>query len=208
MLEAFKGRENLFKIFDTHPHNARVNIKFGSVKLVNTVNIVNSVEDRNVFLDGLAGEYVDKAGNLRTAEDKGQSYRRFPIDMGLSNEEITIRLSKYFSGESDDPQEFEIWKKIKGNFRKIRSLCRGNEEKARFYENKILKGLPEKIKELLANEQDLTDAEIDALLADYGEEITDEEPKQQEPQEQKDIDLLKMAQDDFYNDPVDNSFFG
>ena len=71
-----------------------------------------------------------------------------------------------------------------------------------------MKGLPEKIKELLANEQDLTDAEIDALLADYGEEITDEEPKQQEPQEQKDIDLLKMAQDDFYNDPVDNSFFG
>lgn len=208
LLEAFKGRENLFKIFDTHPHNARVNIKFGSVKLVNTVNIVNSVEDRNVFLDGLAGEYVDKAGNLRTAEDKGQSYRRFPIDMGLSDEEITIRLSKYFSGESDDPQEFEIWKKIKGNFRKVRSLCRGNEEKARFYENKILKGLPEKIKELLANEQDLTDAEIDALLADYGEEITDEEPKQQEPQEQKDIDLLKMAQDDFYNDPVDNSFFG
>ena len=46
------------------------------------------------------------------------------------------------------------------------------------------------------------------MFKDYGEEITDEEPKQQEPQEQKDIDLLKMAQDDFYNDPVDNSFFG
>ena len=72
-----------------------------------------------------------------------------------------------------------------------------------------MKGLPEKIKELLANEQDLTDAEIDALLADYGEEITDEEPKQQEPQEPaKDADLVKMAQDDFYNDPIDNSFFG
>lgn len=197
LLEAFKGRENLFKIFDTHPHNSRVNIKFGSVKLVNTVNIVNSVEDRNVFLDGLAGEYVDKAGNLRTAEDKGQSYRRFPIDMGLSDEEVTIRLSKYFSGESDDPQDFEIWKRIKGNFRKIRMLCKGNEEKARFYENKILTGLPEKIKELLANEQELTDAEIDALLADYGEEIKDEEPKQEK--QQKDVDLTEMAQDKLDN---------
>ena len=183
LLEAFKGRENLFKIFDTHPHNARVNIKFGSVKLVNTVNIVNSVEDRNVFLDGLAGEYVDKAGNLRTAEDKGQSYRRFPIDIGLSDEEITIRLSKYFTNESNDPQEFEIWKRIKGNFRKIRALCKGNEEKARFYENKILTGLPEKIKELLANEQELTDAEIDAVLSSYGEEII-EEPKKEESKKQ------------------------
>lgn len=64
--------------------------------------------------------------------------------------------------------------KKQGNFRQIRTLCKSNEEKARFFENKILKGLPEKIQELLANEQELTDEEIDILLADYGEEITDE----------------------------------
>lgn len=76
LLDVFKGRANLFKVFDSHPHNDRVNIKYGSIKLINVVNIVNSVQDYKFFLDGLAGEYVDKNGNLQLAEDKGQSYRR------------------------------------------------------------------------------------------------------------------------------------
>ena len=40
LLDAYKGRENLFKVFDSHPHNSRVNVKFGSIKPVNSVNIL------------------------------------------------------------------------------------------------------------------------------------------------------------------------
>ena len=72
------------------------------MKLVNTVNIVNSVQDYKEFLDGLAGEYVDKEGVLHKAEDKGQSYRRFPIIMPLHTMDIDILFSKYFTGESNN----------------------------------------------------------------------------------------------------------
>ena len=192
LLDDFKGRENLFKVFDSHPHNAKVNIKYGSVKLVNTVNIVNSVQDYKEFLDGLAGEYVDKEGVLHKAEDKGQSYRRFPIIMPLHTMDIDILFSKYFTGESNNPSEYEQWKRICGSFRKVRVLCKNNEELARMVEGKMLSGLPEKSKELLENEVQLTEEEILKALEHYGEEIIVVENKE----EKKEIDLVKLATDE------------
>jgi len=162
------------------------------VKLVNTVNIVNSVQDYKEFLDGLAGEYVDKEGVLHKAEDKGQSYRRFPIIMPLHTMDIDILFSKYFTGESNNPSEYEQWKRICGSFRKVRVLCKNNEELARMVEGKMLSGLPEKSKELLENEVQLTEEEILKALEHYGEEIIVVENKE----EKKEIDLVKLATDE------------
>jgi len=193
LLEVFGGRENLFKVFDSHPHNSKVNIKFGSVKLINTVNIVNSVQDYTTFLDGLAGEYVDKAGNLFQAEDKGQSYRRFPILIPLYANDIDILFSKYITGESDNPLEYEQWKKVCGNFRKIRMACKNNEELARKLEDKMLVGLPEKSHELLKNETELTEEEILKELEGFGEEIPIiPEPTSTTPGPKK-HDLIELA---------------
>ena len=204
LLEAFNGRENLFKVFDSHPHNSRVNIKFGSVKLINTVNIVNSVQDYQEFLDGLAGEYTDKSGNVHYAEDKGQSYRRFPIIMPLHSDDIDILFSKYFTGESDDPTEYEQWKRICGNFRRIRTKCRNNEKLARMLESRLLVDLPEKSRELLENEQIMTDEEILKEFEMYGSEIVELplfDPKGEEEGEtwselmSGDIDLTELCEE-------------
>ena len=153
LLDAFKGRENLFKVFDSHPHNSRVNVKFSSIKPVNSVNIVNSVQDYQVFLNGLAGHYKDKHGNEHQAEDKAQSYRRFPIVIELEEDTVTIYVNQYFIGKSNDATDFKVWKKVKGNFGKIRKAFGNNEEKARFYENKLLNGFAELVQEIMKSEQ-------------------------------------------------------
>ena len=175
LLDAYKGRENLFKVFDSHPHNSRVNVKFSSIKPVNSVNIVNSVQGYETFLNGLAGHYKDKHGNEHKAEDKAQSYRRFPIIFELEEDTITIYVNQYFINKSADATEYKVWKKVKGNFGKIRKAFCNNEEKARFYENKLLNGFAELVQEIMANEPQQTDEELEEMFKDYGEEITEEE---------------------------------
>ena len=87
LLEELGGRENVFNVFDTIPQNLRQNIKYGSVKLLNAINIVNSVQPYTEFLDGLSGEYKAKDGTVYKSEDdqKQQSYRRFPFCIEVKN---------------------------------------------------------------------------------------------------------------------------
>ena len=68
LLQKLGGRENVFNVFDLFPPDIRQNIKYGSVRLTNIINIVNSVQDYKEFLDGLAGEYKTKDGTLQTRE--------------------------------------------------------------------------------------------------------------------------------------------
>ena len=175
LLDTFKGRENLFKVFDSHPHNSKLHIKFGSIKPVNAVNIVNSVEPKDKFLNGLAGEYKDKSGNIRKAEDKAQSYRRFPIIFELEEDTITIYVNQYFINKSADATEYKVWKKMRGNFGKIRKAFGNNEEKSRFLENKLLNGFAELVQEIIKSEPTQSDEELEEMFKDYGEEITEEE---------------------------------
>lgn len=193
LLDTFKGRENLFKVFDSHPHNSRVNVKFGSIKPVNAVNIVNSVQGYETFLNGLAGHYKDKKGVEHQAEDKAQSYRRFPIIFELEEDTITIYVNQYFINKSADATDYKIWKKIKGNFGKIRKVFGNNEEKARFYENRLLTGFAELAQEIMKNEPQQTDEELEEMFKDYGEEITEEENQKEEQKK----DIKKIGLDDW-----------
>ena len=113
---------------------------------------------------------------------------------------MDIMFSKYFTGESDNPTEYEQWKKICGNFRRIRVLCKNNEELARKIENKMLVGLPEKSHKLLANEPELTEEQILKELEHFGD-VVDEEVKDEPKQEEKETNLL-----DFINPDEDYSW--
>lgn len=81
LLWTLGSRSAVFNVFDTIPTNLRQNVKYSSVKLLNCVNIVNSVEPYSSFCDGLAGEYKGKDGIQYKAEtdQKQQAYRRFPF---------------------------------------------------------------------------------------------------------------------------------
>lgn len=94
LIRLFGSRGALYANFDTHPQGGDVNIKYGSVKLINAVNIVNSPQNYNVFLDELAGEYRDKEGNFHTVEDKTQVYRRFQTLLPIDKSYCEVLLNK------------------------------------------------------------------------------------------------------------------
>lgn len=81
------GRGDTFKMFDQRPNDVVLNIKYGSVSLINAVSIVTGIESYEAFCDGLAGTYTDRRGNDHIAEDDRQSYRRFPffVNVGLDS---------------------------------------------------------------------------------------------------------------------------
>lgn len=136
LLEALGGRDGVFDVFDTAPTTKRQNIKYGSVVLVNHVNIVNGVEDYKKFLDGLAGEYYDSKGNLHHSEDKNQSYRRFPIIVPIRANDFDLFINKGFmSGNPELYQQYECIKNLKGGLRNFVSEYGGNAY--RQIENKV-----------------------------------------------------------------------
>lgn len=161
------SRGNIFKVFDMHPQKERQNIKYGSINLVNSVNIVNSVQSYNEFLNGLAGEY-----NNYKAEDKGQSYRRFPIITLLRQDDISVLINKgVFEDNIEQFTEFVEYMQIVGNFQKIAQACGNNFPIKRKIETQMVKQITDKHKELVEkNHNNLSEAEILEMFKDYGKD--------------------------------------
>lgn len=138
LLQALGGRENVFNVFDTHPTDCRQNVKFGSIRLVNQVNIVNSVDTYSEFLDGLAGEYKDKNGTLRKSEDKGQSYRRFPIILPLHEEDFDILVNQGVLDGTGAFQQFYEHCHIRGNMQRLHQRLNSYEDKLKELESNVV----------------------------------------------------------------------
>lgn len=170
LLKALGGRGNVFNIFDTHPTKQMQNVKYSAVNLCNCVNIVNGVDGYNEFLDGLAGEYVDRYGEEHKAEDKGQSYRRFPFIIPIHENDFDLFINKGFMDGTREFEEYIEYRHIRGNIQKIRQLCARNEALVKELEAKTVKPVIDKHNEAMAldTEQKFTEDEIRTMLADYG----------------------------------------
>lgn len=170
LLKALGGRGNVFNIFDTHPTRQMQNVKYSAVNLCNCVNIVNGVDGYKEFLDGLAGEYVDRSGEEHKAEDKGQSYRRFPFIIPIHENDFDLLINKGFMDGTREFGEYIEYRHIRGNIQKIRQLCARNEALVKEMEAKTVKPIIDKHNEVMAldTEQKFTEDEIRAMLADYG----------------------------------------
>lgn len=126
LLEKLGGRENVFNVFDLFPMDVKQNIKYGAVRLINSINIVNSVQPWGEFLDALCGEYEDKNGNKRKVEDKTQSYRRFPFFIVVHEKDFELGMNKGIYYGDGNFTEFETLKGIQGNMRYIASRAGDN----------------------------------------------------------------------------------
>ena len=113
------GRGELFDMFDSHPTGARHNIKYGSVSIINTINIINGIETYKDFLNGLSGEYTDRAGNKREAEDKTQAYRRFPIIICLRESDFDVFFNKGVFENTREFLQYECYKHMVGSFANV-----------------------------------------------------------------------------------------
>ena len=183
------GRGNTLNIFDTHPGemSLRQNVKYGTTYLANAVNIVNGSQSYSEFLDRLAGEYTDRFSTKHEAEDKNQSYRRFPAILCLHEEDFDILLNKgYFENSRDFLQYFQ-YANVVGNFGKLQKLISG----AHAIETKAV--LEEAKKKMLAPVHDVKDmidkleqgddpsffecAEASDTVAEYGKCEVKKKPK-------------------------------
>ena len=120
LLKALGGRENVFNVFDTYPTNQKQNVKYGSVNLCNQVNIVNGQEPFDEFLDGLAGQYTDRDGKDWKAEDKSQSYRRFPFIIPIRDDEFDLWVNRGFmSNDRSQFLDYDKYNHIRGSFARL-----------------------------------------------------------------------------------------
>lgn len=118
LLKKLGSRGNVFNVFDTTPHKRKQNVKFGAVNLINAVNIVNSVQPFAEFLNGLVGEYVDRDGveHKAEADEKSQSYRRFPFIMPLRADDFDILINRAYMEGGTDYEDYIKYERLRGNF--------------------------------------------------------------------------------------------
>lgn len=173
LLTKLEGRENVFNVFDPHPADIQQNIKYGSIRLNNEINIVNSVQTWKEFLDELAAEYK-RNGQVHKAEDKKQSYRRFPFFLVLHEKDYDLGMNK---GVFDGTREFEqymMYRGMQANMRRIADRCGDNYELYNLETKKIVQPVTEKheeLKELMAHRQQATAEEIAEEFRDSGKQF-------------------------------------
>lgn len=173
LLTKLDGRENVFNVFDPHPADIQQNIKYGSIRLNNEINIVNSVQTWKEFLDELAAEYK-RNGQTHKAEDKGQSYRRFPFFLVLHEEDYDLGMNK---GVFDGTREFEqymMYQGLRANMRRIADRCGDNYELHNLETKKVVQPVIEKhdeLKELMSHRQQITTEEIEEEFRDSGKQF-------------------------------------
>lgn len=171
LIRELGGRGAVFNVFDTHPTKIRQNIKYGDVNLVNVVNIVNGPDDYIEFLNGLAGDYVDKNGVRHVAENKKQSYRRFPFIIPVHVDDFDMLLNKGFVDDKADYTEYIQYNNIRGNMRRIAERLGNNEKLLREVEARTVKPITDKHKEVMEKlEGEAEESEEDILkeFENYG----------------------------------------
>lgn len=203
LLSMLGGRGNLFTVFDTHPTKVRQNVKYSSVNLCNTFNIVNSVESYLGFLNGLAGEYKDKSGQVHHVEDKGQAYRRFPIIIPINENYFTLLGNKGFFEQTPEFEQFNNYGSFVGNFQKVAESFGNKHDKLDEVHSKMLAPTIEKTKEglsLAENKESLSD-DAEFILKHYGKPIDPSYFRMKETLE----DLGLQVGMPFENENVDNT---
>lgn len=100
IVHAFGGtRDAVWAGLDVNPNRSKVfvNRKYGSVRLMNVINIITGVDSYGNFIENLAGNYKDKDGNEHEAEDPIQAYRRMPFVVEVTAETVSFYLNQGFA---------------------------------------------------------------------------------------------------------------
>lgn len=173
LIQKLGGRENVFNVFDQFSQNIVQHVKYGSVRLHNTVNIVNGIQTYREFLDGLVGAYK-KDGIMQRAEDKNQSYRRFPFFLVLHEEDYDLGMNKGVFDGTREYEQYYIYNNLRGNMRRIAERCGDNVMLYNIVTRQVVSPIIEKHNELdkkLCGKQGGTNEEILEEFKDVGKPI-------------------------------------
>ena len=119
-------RGTVWKIFAINPEKISLSVKYGETSLINTVNIITSVQPFQDFIDGLAGEYVDSHKTRHKKEDKTQGYRRFPVFIEVSKQSLEIYISQALS--DGEYKEYERAMSVEASMIEVRKKQQQNEK--------------------------------------------------------------------------------
>lgn len=170
LLQILGGRGNVFTVFDTHPRQKkRQNVKYSSVNLCNTFNIINGIQPYEEFLDGLAGEYKDKDGQIHEVEDKSQAYRRFPLIIPIQEDYFSLLFNKGYFQNTRDFMTYLNYGNIVANFRKLAEMLGNQPDKRELIEQQTLKPVMKLTQKGLNKQKtELSDEEILKEFGSYG----------------------------------------
>lgn len=129
LVKSVGGIGAFMEIFDTFPEGVSQNIKYGTVRLTNRINIINGQEDYKTFLKNIV-TIKDYMGCVVQSEDINQASRRFPIIVPVDFEELKILYNVGFM--EDDSSKFNEYKEycnIKINMQDTAIFCGGSKTK-------------------------------------------------------------------------------
>jgi Plasmid replication protein. len=207
LLKGLGGRGDVFNVFDTHPTSAMFNVKFGAVKLTNRINIVNSVDGYGKFLDELAGDYTYNGVEYK-AEDKNQSYRRFPYIIPIRADGYDLLVNLKYFGKGNDYEDIRPLLTFEANVAKIAQTYAPNQ--TRFIEKtkELGKPIAEAVEELEPKETEEIIEEIEVkckVLNPFADEeetkYIDVECEEVEQEQQYTVEAyIKSKSDKLYQD--------
>jgi hypothetical protein len=117
----------IFNLFDVIPSDSQQNVKFSSIKLINSINIVNSVQTFQEFCDIIC--YKNNFNEM--PEPDKQIYRRFPFFIELSaSQKYDFFINKQFFNENEGNYKAYLQHKAMGiGLQKIATAYKDNEVK-------------------------------------------------------------------------------
>ncbi|MBF4600576.1 hypothetical protein ITJ55_07115 [Frigoribacterium sp. VKM Ac-1396] len=119
LIFGFGSRTSVWRAFDTSPGRADINIKNGSVRMVQAVNIVTGVIPYREFLADLAGSYRSPDGTDHEAEDDRQAFRRFPFVAEVTPETFEFYANEGFFEGTDEYKAFRHLFTMRCNMREL-----------------------------------------------------------------------------------------
>jgi hypothetical protein len=166
---------SIFNLFDVIPSSSQQNVKFGSVKLINTINIVNSVQHFNEFVNVICFKNVKS----EIIEPDKQLYRRFPFFVELSaNQKYDFFVNKQFFNEDEPNYKAYLQHKSLGiGLLKIEQAYKKDTEKKQKLTNKHFEKVDEQHKKAIAIYNESSDDEILNLQQQLDLEIKEIENK-------------------------------
>lgn len=172
LLKRLGGRNGVFNMFDTFTNGlvSRQNVKYGSVKLQNVINIVNSAEPYEDFLHGFE---VDKDGLYSTNEKADiQANRRFPVILPLRVNDFDVMMNAGYFEDDGSYEDFKLVATIQGSFARLMS-AKGNNDKRLEIAGRMLNKPVELCKNGMSNDNGEKQDDLDDLYDVYGFEVED-----------------------------------
>lgn len=157
------------KIFDPHPNKSVFNIKYGSVNLVNSINIISCIQPFEEFVNELMASY-DIEGMHFDSEEKNQVYGRFPVYI-----DVEAALIELYTNGGDAVGVFDRYHlemRLDANIREIVTKTENNLSIRRIILDKISRSILDRIEEIVACNEIVTDDDLKSLMS-YGEIIFD-----------------------------------